>query len=407
MASRELLAQCADAVVCTSNGTHIPVSKYTCMASCPLLRELMDATTLEKTADGKVIIPIPGTDSSCLQLTLEIIHGVRLVPSLSLAEVLSVLSGTSFLGCIAMEDALMDRLWSLMSCASITLVREHAGTLLRSPNHGVKMLSLLIRLMPLWKDFRTFLEADYVAMDAELAVFMGSQLVKFFPPATVLCALVDLLPRASLTQSTLLKLVGLPGSGVYFHPRETTAMISMMLNYFGAKRWDPSVEACFRTLMDASRRYEAVPHAASVINGSVFMYDGAPTSSAYLAIDRRLTTTKTVRVCPWLRVVINPGTGHIQLWLRPYKMDEMSRVARNIQLRLTAGHSAEMDNVDVWYEWHNVSVTPSTVLTVASVNRSTGSHSAFHEAVRSSSLKSLRLDVFYGALSALDNPLDV
>jgi hypothetical protein len=263
--------------------------------------------------------------------------------------------------------------------------------------------------MPLWRDFKAFLEDDAAfEMDAEMAVFLGTHLVKFFPPATVLVTLVDLLPRASLTQTTLLKLAGIPGVGVYFHPRETVGLINMMLTYYGARKWDPSVEGCFRTLLDAYRRYETVPQNASVIHGSVFMYDASPTSSVYLSIDRRLTKPRVVRACSWLRVSINPGTGHIQLWLQPHKMDHMARVARNIQMRITAGHSLDLDNtVDVWYEWHGLTVTSQTMLTVGAVNRSTGSHAAFHDAVRSSSLKSLRFDVFYGPHSALDNPLDV
>lgn len=411
MACRDLLRECADAVVCTSDGTRILCSKYTCMASCPLLREVMESTAMEKTPDGQLcIIPIPNMDSSCLELTLDIIHGVRRVAALDLSEVTSVIRGTSFLGCTAMDEPLMDRLWALVSVASMTTVRQHVGKLLRSRRHAVRTLNMLMRMMPLWRDFKAFLdnEDDYLDMDVELAVFLATHMVKFFPPATSLCAVVDLLPRASFTQATLLKLAGIPGSGVYFHPRETVALVNMLLTYFGAKKWDQLLEGVFRTLLDASRRYETFPQNAASISGSVFMYDGAPTSSALLSIDRRMTKTRVVvRVSSWLRVVITPGTGHIQLALRPYKMDEMARVARNIQMRLTAGHSIELDNMDVWYEWHNVSVTPSTILTTYSVNRSTGSHSAFHEAVRSSSLKTLRFDVFYGPTSVLDGPLDV
>jgi hypothetical protein len=248
---------------------------------------------------------------------------------------------------------------------------------------------------------------DYLDMDADLSIVVATSMVKFFPPATALSAIVDMLPRASMSPGILLKLAGIPGAGVYFHPRETVNLVSMLARYFGSKKWDTNIESCFRTLMDAYRQYEAVPHQASGVNGSVFMYDGAPTSSVLLSVDRRLTKPQTVRVCPWLRVMITPSTGHVHLWLRPHKVDEMARVATNFQVRLTAGHSLELDNVDVWYEWHNVNVMPHTLLSVATVNRSTGSHDAFHEAMRSSSLKSLRLDVFYGPLSVLDNPLDV
>ena len=407
MASSELLCACADAVVCTSDGSQIPCSKYTCMASCALLRELMDATTLDKTLDGKLIIPMPGMDSACLRLTLEVLHGVRRVTSLSLPEVTLVLRGVGYLGCTAMDEPLMDRVWSLVSYTSLSTVQQHAGKLLRYPKHAIKTLNLLIRMMPLWIDFKTFLEDDRLEMDAELAVFLATHMVKFFPPATTVCTLVDLLPRASLTQTTLLRLAGVPGGGVYFHPRETVGLITMLHTYYKSKQWDPVMEACLQTLVDAYRRYEVVPQSASTMNGSVFMYDASPTSSAYLTIDRRVRKPRTVRVCPWLRVVIDPGTGHIQLWLRPYKMDEMARVARNVQLRLTAGHSLAFEDADVWYEWHNLSITSNTMLTVGSVNRSTGSHSAFHEAVRSSSLKSLRFDVFYGPVSILENPLNL
>jgi hypothetical protein len=379
------------------------------MASCALLRDLMRATTLEKTVDGKLILPLPGMKEEVVQLIMNIIHGVHSVMVLDLDDVLTALNAMKYLQCTIMDDLLMDRLWDVVSTQSLSIFKKHCGLLIRCPRHATRTMNELIRRMPLWRDFKIFLEDDDVRMDADVSVVVATSMVKFFPPATALSTIVDLLPRASMSPGILLKLAGLPGAGVYFHPRETVNLVRMLVSYFGSKKWDTytGIESCFRTLMDAYRRYEAVPHQASVVNGSVFMYDGTPTSSVLLSIDRRLGKPKTVRVCPWLRVVISPSTGHVQLWLRPHKMDEMARGAHNFQIRLTAGQSLEMENVDVWYEWHNVNVTSHTILSVGTVNRSTGSHDAFHEAMRSSSLKTLRFDVFYGPVSVLDNPLDV
>jgi hypothetical protein len=403
-AMTDLLATCADAVMRTSEGRDILCTRYTCMASCAVLRDLMDGVTLDKTPDGKTIIPVPAVAYTTLELAVHLIHGVRLVSSLTIGEVARACEGMDVLGCTALEESLMDRLWDLVgNQASLKLLREHADRLLRSTPHRRAVVRHALRMAPLWRDFRTgFL--DGLAMGGPLAIFLADALTSFFPPPVVIRTLVKALPPESRTQDTILKLAGLQHAGACYHPAETETLLEVLTTAFTEGGWDPTLRAVFENLLEAHRAYVVAPACTSVLSGSAIHYEKACTASVYLR-PMHMTASRCRRITPWLRVLLNPETGAIQMWVTPGHLRGMpTGRTRNFQLRVTASTAKNERDVDVWYVWDEVVYPHSATLSLHNVTRCLGVVADLYGVVRGSHLRGLRFDLFYETFSALEEP---
>lgn len=400
----DLLASCADAVVRTSGGRDILCTRYTCMATCSVLRDLMDGVTLEQTPDGKTIIPVPAVEYETLELAIHLIHGVRLAALLSAAEVHRACKGMDVLGCTALEEVLMDRLWDLIgSHASLPLLREHADRLLQSQPHRRLVVRHALRMAPLWRDFRTrFL--DGLEMGAPLALFLADTLTSFFPPPVVIRTLVQALPPASRTQDTLLKLAGLQHAGGCYHPAETESLLEVLTAAYAEGGWDPLVRAVFENLLEAQRAYVVAPASTAVLSGSAIHYDKVCTASVYLR-PVNMSSSRCRRITAWLRVLLNPTSGAIQLWVTPGHLRGLPAChTRDFQLRITASTSRNERDVDVWYTWERVMLPHTATLSLLNMTHCMGTVADLYAVVRSQHVRGLRFDLFYESFSALEEP---
>lgn len=409
MNTKTLLASCADAVVRTSDGKEFPASKFTCVSSCSVLRDLVECTKLKTTEDGRTIFPVPHSSSSTVALVIDLLHNVRRPEDLQLKEMNEAFAGLDLFGCDHLHGRLLDQLWRLVERTD-EAIDDYALRLLQSPCHKMKCLSLLVKRMPLWSDFMQFLE-DVVPLDAEMAVFLGSHLIKFFPPDQVIYTLLDLFPFKQLSPSLVYGLVGTLGSGVYYHPSEATRVLITVKAVLESRGWDAQVTEMLKTIVDGHRRYEVAPSIASKIHGTVFMYDGSPVASALLIFDsgeggwQSRATMRSITVTPWLRVHLRPS-GVLYAWLQPWKMDQASRMASAVQLRVTAAPTGKKkDEVkDVWWTWDNLQPSRTMVLSTFTTQPQLGDLAAVQAIVRSG-VRSIRFDVHYGAKSILERPL--
>lgn len=140
------------------------------------------------------------------------------------------------------------------------------------------------------------------------------------------------------------------------------------------------------------------------------MYDGSPVASALLIFDsgeggwQSRATMRSITVTPWLRVHLRPS-GVLYAWLQPWKMDQASRMASAVQLRLTAAPTGKKDEVkDVWWTWDNLQPSRTMVLSTFTTQPQLGDLAAVQAIVRSG-VRSIRFDVHYGAKSILERPL--
>lgn len=400
MKDKLLLQQCADAVI-LSGETSIPVSKFTCFTQCSVLRDLAEDVSFETTQDGKTILPVPGiVDPSCLQVTMDILHGILPIHTLTCAQCEAAFRGIEILGCPStLTGAVMDRLWNALALSPARQYIAHAPKFLQSSKYRVRMLVQLVRFMPHWNAFRQFLE-NYDDMNLDLAVCMASKLVEFYPPVPVILTLLDHLPRDF---NTVAQLLGVDGRGIYFHPRESIQVLTHVMH---AYPWEPATKSIFAMMLDAHKRYEVAPHSVATLHGTVFTYEGNAAASALLHFDRPLSRHRCLVVTPWLTVDVYP-TGRVLAGLAPWKIDTMAHMAPGVQVRLTASHRDGNVVEDVWYEWGQ-RVTPDTYLqTTRNVTRRMGDVAKFEHLMRHASLRSLRIDVFYGLASILDRPFPI
>lgn len=403
-----LLDEHADALVTTDDGCEIPCSTFTAAASCTVLRDLMDSTALEKRGT-KLVFPVPGVPSIVVRTALNIVHGIQVPHQLEIDEVDHALAGLELLGCSpALEDRVLERVWELVK-APETPVKQHARyarRLLQSFTHRLPYLNCLVRCMPLWREFRVFVETWPDVLDADLAKFLVSYLVRFYPPAEVVSALLDkFLETAPNPQAyQVMRFLSGAGHGVYYHPAESIRALTKITETLAARRWETELVTMVRTVLEAHRRYDVAPVTASKVYGTHFMYEGSPICSALLMFDPPQRRTRSVNISPWLRVQVQ-ASGPVFAWLQPWRMDEVSRRARAFQFRVTA--VSKVGNVeDVWWVWDSVlHITYGTVLSTFSTRPRHGDLEAMYDLVRSGELASLRFDVFYGTASVLEVPL--
>lgn len=410
----ELLDACADAVLRPSEGPDIPCSLFTCLAACSVIRDLHDGVALDKTPCGKTVIPVPGVPSDTLVRTTAVIHGVALVRDLTLADLLAVFEGMAILGCDGLDDALMDRLWDLVSeTRSLKVLRAHADRLLQHPTYRMPAVRMALRLAPQWKKFSSaFLAA--IDMNVNVALYLGKVLTSFFPPALVVRTIVDALPTASATQDTVLRLAGLRDAGACYHPVEVEALLALLVAEFKANQWDPVLRDVFASMLEAHRAYTVVPVSSSTLFGSAISYDKACSASVIVRCPRDLLRMRsTARLTPWLKTEMQYGTGAIHFTIHTWRLDVLPPRSppRGFQLRVfvEAGDSDRVYEEDVWYVWDQVAFPSAATLTLANATKIVGDPGDVRDVIRRGvegevTVKSIRFDLFYEPYSALDEP---
>ena len=405
----ELLGTCSDAILrASSDGTDIPCSLYTCLAACTVIRQLHDEVALDKTPCGKTIIPVPGVPAATLTRTVAVIHGVTLVRDLDLRDLEAVFEGMAVLGCEGLDDALVDRLWHLVSTSrSLKVLRAHADRLLQHTSYRMPVVRMALRLAPRWKPFcEGFL--DGLDMPINVALFLGNVLATFFPPALVMRTIVDALPSPSATQDTVLRLAGLRDAGACYHPGEMEDLLGVLVDEFRGNGWDPVLRDVFATMLEAHRAYTVAPVSASTLCGSAIAYDTACTASVFLKCPRDIARMRsTARITPWLKTHIDYGTGAMSMWIDTWRLNVLPPRSppRGFQLRVFA--VAEDGVEDVWFVWDAVAFP--TTLSLTNVSRVVGDPQDLHRTIRravegQADVKSLRYDLFYEPYSALDEP---
>ncbi len=406
---QELLGVCADAVLRPSDGADIPCSLFTCLASCSVIRELHDGVALDTTPCGKTVIPVPGVPADTLARTAAVIHGLTLVRDLSLADLEVVFAGMAVLGCDGLDDALLDRLWTLVhDSKSLKTLKAHADRLFQSRAYRMDAARMALRLAPRWTPFLEFLKG--IQMDVHVALFVGKVAATFFPPAIVVRAIVDALPAASATQDTVLRLAGLRDAGSCYHPAEMEDLLAILVDIFSTKRWDPVLREVFAAMLEAHRSYVVAPVSAASLWGSAIIYESACTASVFLKCPHPITRMRSsARVTPWLKTQVHFGSGRLSLWIETWRLPVRPPrdSPRGFQLRVFVASSDSVE--DVWYVWDAVATPAAAALSLANVSRIVGDPQDLHRVIRravegQAMVKSLRFDLFYEPYSALDEP---
>ena len=419
MTTKELLDKCADMVLQCDDGTLIPCCTYNCVSASGVMRNLLEMVddeveyTYSKSADGRrprIVVPFPNVPSDMLLTTMDVIHGVRSIASMTLADVSLTFRGMDLLDCSCMHNILLTRVWQLVCTESnLEAILEHAAKMVRCDMYRTQFLTRLFQLAPLWTSFRE-LVFPRLDMDFPLAKVLGPVLMKVFPAALVFKELLETLPASVFVKDgAMFELIGDTSNGVYYHPLEMedvlhAAQIAMESASQISSGSNCPAAAAFRAIRTAMLVYDVAPTSASSMHGTVITYERVRAASVMLVVEKRLKKTKQFRATKWLRVLVDPAAGTIDFGLRLADMDENGREARAAQVRIMAWATDRPTPGEVWMVYTAPFLQPWMTLSKADASSTFGSELAMRATVQSSRLHKIRVDVFYGRNSVFTHP---
>lgn len=404
-AARALLAECADMVLRVGGGekssVDLPCVKYIVLACCGVIRNVCEDTMLERDDRGRDVVPVPGVDPAGVELTLDVLHGLREPSTLDEAEATATLRGIDVLGCDPVAPLVLARLWTWLRLQTVERILPHASRLLREPSVQGRVLSRLVMLRPCWSDFQTDV-LDRLPLDFDLAKVALTYLLRFFPASTVLDAVVQRLQNA--TPDKVLALCG--DHGTYYHPGEVRDVLKLLNE---AIPEDHGVGPLARSLTEALTTYRAMPLASARVHGTVLLFQ-LPTVSVLMAFEPEQPTKPTiVRATSWLRVDVDPRAGAIDVAFLLGRVDD-GEASTSAQMRITCwsraasrdkSRDARESMSETWHCFENVDRQAWTSL--AQATSSFGQQAI--EAACLRDLHKLRVDLFYSAdQNVLDQP---
>jgi hypothetical protein len=414
MTTKTMLDTCADMVVVCDTGERIPCSYFNVMTMCSIVRSVAEDTELPIDDAGRKILAFPGVNAEMLKLTIEVLHGVRKVSSLSGAETLTVTRGFDVLGSDSLRTCVLDRMLLIASLETYIETYSLIPILLESSAHRISALNAALRISPTWELFRLMLRKTNMSFD--LAVWLTTRLVKVFPVSLIFCELVGLIPKETLSVQKLVELACVQGVGVHCHPAEVPIIIGRLEDEI--RRRDREVAdargylAIVNMVRNALQIYDTCPEVASKVYGSIVTYENTPIVSCVLTIDGKLDRPKRIRVAPWMSIVLDTTIGVLQATVRPSKIDRSGRYAKSVRAHMTAMSWRQTSHVEMssiprvlaegWYSFDNVA--PDSRLSLDSTHPTRGNPDSIQNGLSASNLTFIRFDIHYGVVDVLLGP---
>jgi len=405
VASRDMLSACADLEFVCGSEPGILASRFVCLASCSVVRDLLECIDVPiDPVTRRLIVKLTGAPHHILRIALDVVHEIQCVDALTFDDVVACRRGMEFLGCEKFDAELADRLWVTARVHPTSTHFTHIAAPILLKFHILRMATMneLMRRMPFWNDMREYLET-HIPIHRSLAKSLLPFLVKMYPAYLVFEMLVESMEAASLTEECVLEMIGGVETGIYFHPVEVCDTLDFLERIFRSRGWNSLLCNALRTLQVATRHYDAVPEMARRIQGSLVMYTEAPTCSATLNISEILVKNVRMRVTPWLRITIDPRNGTVSADISARQIDEMAAVTHHLQVRIMAFAKGSKDVGEVFYTWETM--PDARTFPLESCDIVLGSHEKLSTFIKNRFLKCIRIDFWYGERSVLEDPL--
>ena len=377
-----LLEACSDVVLRCGDGVEIPMSKFACMVSSPVLRDALRLTT-GKDDRGRSVILV-SRSSAGLVAALGVIHGTLVVYRLSVDDALAALEGFDWLGgggvCGILSTATLGRVWALLEHEPLAALKPHLQKFLDSESIRDDLLVKIVKLCIGWRPFTDIMQD--VIIDAKIAHAIMRKLPKLYPPVLLLRFCL-----ARLTTRTPENVLAIAAhAGVYYHPDE---VLSAMHD---VEEFVPAFAPLLRTWIDGMSTLDALPTLRGM-RASVVSYHEPSASVLFDFADASRAGQQHRRFSPWLTLHwSHPGfdaSGGFDADVTLAKIDRDGMAATRLDARFMGfGY----DDGDVVYErWHSFSIlNPRNPVRV-----STGTP-IYASPPRSGRVGRLRLDLFYG-----------
>jgi hypothetical protein len=453
-----LREKCADLYVVAEDGQRIPCSKYLVLSSCKTLEtltlglsgvDITDDLDLSDEEVKEVCVPFP---SEPLRKALDVVHNTVDPLMLSLDEAESALRGMNYLDC---PPHLLDTVAHGMIMTLCTLSRPYhihlrkvvsgieglydaqipvdsqsqaellatvfrnAHLLFSSRKNMRALLKMFLQQFPTWCGFKHHilvpLSESLGGIPVVTACDMIGILMTTFPLCLLIPEMLDVIAQP-LCEDHVAALLGIPGSGVYYHPGEMEIVIDKMETKLKAST-EPSETSCcsssssswmqvLHNIKIGLQLYDAIPMNSMGITGSTLLFDHISMASVAIHCPLVLQTMLRLRAAPWLSIVLHPITGMLTVQLRLRRLDSVPRCATELQMRVVVMSSRVSAIGELWYVF-NMPAGPPLQLVSTQATHVYGDENTVKSILSSTSLRWIRIDIFFGAVSVLKYPLQL
>lgn len=418
-ASPAMLDELSDLVFVCAGGVEIPATRFNCLATCEVLRNLKeDVGFAGPDARGRAVVPLHGIEPEPVRAAVDLLHGVRLVSQMSSEDLDVAFRGVDVLGLDVLLPSLTERLWALLSPATrCEDILPHLPRLLRDEHSRLEAVTRLVQLEPLWTHFHAKV-FPHLAKDAALAPWLLTRLSKLFPANRVALALLEALQARGGSADDAARLLA-GGGGMLYHPTEVPALLRSVAACTGASEGPRGL--CL-SMMQALIDYDPTPTSATHVHGSILLFDKTPHASALVLLEpspRGVARHRRVRASSWLQLELTPHEdGGVDLDLL-FRLGPLlpHRRAADVQLRVlcdreSARPAAGPPEAEAWYVFDGVPTRGAARRLDQAVLRMGSTPATVRRALReiprgnpgSELARAVRVDVFFGPHSVLQRP---
>lgn len=381
LVGNRLVEECADAVLKLSDGDLVECSKFVMMASCPVLRAMLELRS--EVRDGKYVIPVPDEGKHKYVVFCNLLHRVTDVPAMTFEDLVGAYDCARRFGCEELGRSLLTRAWDLAPAPKTTSMAEFVAHMF---DLGAEVVAHVLETaaieLPLWTDLaRTFLApltlTEGIARDLML-------LQHHYPPAAVAKWLLRRLPEVAIDEDLVFDLATI--NSHLYGGEETRAVYGELIKLYDVHPdWDRRVS-----------RFAAGVLASTAWNhriepGTHVEYENLPRTTVYATFVTPRRTKKCVVLAPYLRIRSTPS----------FEFDVRADLLGHatFQVRVTA--SKRLSMLDPFYEaWYAFEGAATSGWTTSA------DPVARHGDMSTGGAYYVRLDIRHGTANAMLRPFD-
>lgn len=336
-----LIGECADAVLRLTDGDLVECSKFVMMASCPVLRAMLELRS--EVRDGKYVIPVSDTGRRKYDIFCDLIHHVVDVLTVGFEDLLGAYDCARRFGCEEIGRALLARAWDVAPSPKTTSMAEFVPHMFElGPGVVAHVIETAAIELPLWTDLeRTFL-APLAPLTGGIARDL-TLLQHHYPPAAVSKWVLRHLPDAAIDENLAFDLVTI--NSHLYGGDETRAVYGELIKLYDVHPdWDRRISK-FATGVLASTAWN---HRTEP--GSYVEYENLPRMTVYATFDPPRRTKKFVLLAP-----------HVRIRTAPFGFDVRADLLGHttFQVRVTASKRLSMLDpfYEAWYAFQGAAAT--------------------------------------------------
>jgi hypothetical protein len=157
----------------------------------------------------------------------------------------------------------------------------------------------------------------------------------------------------------------------------------------------------------AMQTYDMAPLSSSTLFGNVVLFHDSQHTSVCLKLDGTAPRRRVV-ICKFLKFHLVDNVPVVTI--KAHNIDVMAKVSNKLDVRIVADHeNGQKTYAELWYSWTAPAWRPMLEVSTTedSCPRITGNVDDFNSYVLAGIRRkrmTFRIDIFYGAISAIDRP---